>query len=533
MVAEGKKKIETQAKVLRCPNCGASDAEYDISAGGLRCAKCRTIFVSPKINALGGVDELVGEIKSEGADDIEENDFVVTFRCPSCGANVMLKKDAKNAECHWCRHSLKMSQRIPNGAMPDMILPFKLTRKEALSRMKSFTRERSLFAFNNFAKTLTEESIVGVYLPYAVIDVRAHVEMAGRAEKTVGVRLVMEGSRYKDEPNIVQVYDVSSFGLKRDFDLELDDLTIEASSEKLEYGSLINTTHIINSIMPFDTEEAVEWDARYLEGFSSEKRDLNIKQLNYRLKSQIMDIAKYKMMSTTIGYDRGACWDKINIEERGIKWKTAYFPVWLYSYVEGGIGKKNAIHYIAVNARTGETMGSVPLKAWVRTIISGIPLLTTLWFVVDTFRMCLDGGLSKRAFVEIIFPVRILAITILIAITVSTMKLVRRKTREYRNTHARHMYEVDTCMVLKDLKREDAFEYTSTRRDRTMISGYNEERRLGAHDSMMHDDALEEATGIKTSSAIMAAGYLVLGVLLFGILAMLGLLVASVVDFAH
>ena len=50
---------------------------------------------------------------------------------------------------------------------------------------------------------------------------------------------------------------------------------------------------------------------------------------------------------------------------------------------------------------------------------------------------------------------------------------------------------------------------------------------------MMHDDVLEEATGIKTSSAITAAGYLVLGVLLFGILAMLGLLVASVVDFAH
>ena len=95
------------------------------------------------------------------------------------------------------------------------------------------------------------------------------------------------------------------------------------------------------------------------------------------------------------------------------------------------------------------------------------------------------------------------------------------------------MYEVDTCMALKNLKREDAFEYTSTRRDRTMISGYNEERRVGAHDSMMHDDALEEATGIKTSSAIMAAGYLVLGILLFGVLAMLGLLVASVVDFAH
>lgn len=515
------RKVKTRAKVLRCPNCGASDAEYDISAGGLRCAKCRTVFASPKINTLGGVDELVGEIKSDGANDIEENDFVVTFRCPSCGANVMLGKDAEDAKCHWCRHSLKTAQRIPNGSMPDMVLPFKLTRKEALSRMKIFAQERNFFAFDDFAKGLTEESVIGVYLPYAVIDVRAHIEMIGRAEKTIGTRLMLEGSGYGDESNIVQVYDVSSFGVKRVFDIELDDLTIEASSEKIQYGSSINTTHIINSIMPFDTEQAVEWDARYLKGFSSEKRDLNIRQLDYRLKSQIMDIAKYKMMSTTDNYDRGVCWSKINVEERGIKWKTAYFPVWLYSYAEGGVDKKKAIHYIAVNARTGETMGSVPLKTWMRTVITGIPLLLTLLAIVDMFMAGFDGN----------FWGRVLMVVILMIITVLTAVIVGRKTREYRNPHARHLYEVDTCMTLKNLRREDVFELTNVRRDRTMISGYNEETRPGSHDFMMDDDALEEATGVKSSDAAKMIGYIFLGILLSGILAMLGLLVFTIVDF--
>ena len=517
-------KIKTRASVLRCPNCGASDAEYDISAGGLRCANCRTVFASPKINTLGGVDELVGEVKSEGANDIEEGDFVVTFRCPSCGANVMLEKDAEDAKCHWCRHSLKTAQRIPNGSMPDMVLPFKLTRKEALSRMKKFARERSFFSFDNFTNGLSEKTVVGVYLPYVVIDVRAHIEMVGRAEKTVGTHLMVERSGFEDDnSNIVQVYDVSSFGLKRGFDIELDDLTIEASSEKFEYGSPINTTHIINSIMPFDTDQAVEWDARYLKGFSSEKRDMNIKQLDHRLKSQIMDIAKYKMMSTTSDYDRGVCWDKINIEEQGIKWKTAYFPVWLYSYAEGGIGKKRAIHYIAVNARTGETMGSVPLKKWMRTAISGVPLLATLLFIIYMF----NAGFSRG------FPVRALILVALITITALTMKIVGKKTREYRNPHARHMYEVDTCMALKNMKQEDSFELTNTRKNNGMISGYNEKKRPGSHDFMMDDDALEDATGVKTGDAIKMASYLVLGVLLFGVLAMLGALIAAVIDFTH
>ena len=42
---------------------------------------------------------------------------------------------------------------------------------------------------------------------------------------------------------------------------------------------------------------------------------------------------------------------------------SMYLPVWLYSYHQPG---KNGgmLHYIAVNGRTGETMGSVPVQQW-------------------------------------------------------------------------------------------------------------------------------------------------------------------------
>ena len=124
-MTDGKKEIKTKGKVLRCPNCGASDASYDIDVGGLRCLNCRTVFASPKINQFGGIEELVGEVKSEGTKDVETDDFVMTLRCPSCGANVMLSKEDENASCHWCRHNLKTAEHVPNGSMPDLVLPFK------------------------------------------------------------------------------------------------------------------------------------------------------------------------------------------------------------------------------------------------------------------------------------------------------------------------------------------------------------------------------------------------------------------------
>ena len=40
------------------------------------------------------------------------------------------------------------------------------------------------------------------------------------------------------------------------------------------------TTNVINSIMPFDTENCVKYKGNYLAGYSSEKRDTDIKELD-------------------------------------------------------------------------------------------------------------------------------------------------------------------------------------------------------------------------------------------------------------
>jgi hypothetical protein len=55
-------------------------------------------------------------------------------------------------------------------------------------------------------------------------------------------------------------------------------------------------------------------------------------------------------------------WEQERLDVEGTRWVSMYLPVWLYSYFQkdanGGAG---LLHYIAVNARTGETMGSIPI----------------------------------------------------------------------------------------------------------------------------------------------------------------------------
>ena len=42
--------------------------------------------------------------------------------------------------------------------------------------------------------------------------------------------------------------------------------------------------------MPFDTENAVKWDANYLHGYTSEKRDTNVTDLKDLVEVQCKDI---------------------------------------------------------------------------------------------------------------------------------------------------------------------------------------------------------------------------------------------------
>ena len=143
-----------------------------------------------------------------------------------------------------------------------------------------------------------------------------------------------------------------------------------------------NTNNIVNSVMPFDTDNIVRFNANYLSGFSSQRRDTNIDGVSQLALTQARDIGRYKARDTLRFYDRGVRWEQENFEPVGQRCVSAYLPVSLYSYYEKKPNGNELLHYIAVNGRTGETMGSVPInmrRLWVAaSIAQAIGTLTTI-----------------------------------------------------------------------------------------------------------------------------------------------------------
>ncbi len=169
----------------KCPKCGSTDISLNTKTGKLRCNFCRHEF-EPEKAEFGEKDlsQLEGEKMGSGAQDIiaDTNDMV-TFKCSSCGAEVIVDtSQATQARCHWCRNTLSVNQQIPNGAVPDVVLPFKIPKKEAQESINQFVGKRKFFANPNFRKEFTSDNIMGVYLPYMIVDANAHANLKGQGE---------------------------------------------------------------------------------------------------------------------------------------------------------------------------------------------------------------------------------------------------------------------------------------------------------------------------------------------------------------
>ena len=282
----------------------------------------------------------------------------MTFKCTGCGAEVTVNTEtAMTARCHWCRHVFGVNEQVANGAVPDAVLPFHIKKDDAVSRIRQFVDKRRLFALKAFKEQFTPENVVGVYLPYMIVDGNASADVAGKGE--IKTREYTRGS----DKNKTTYYDADIYQVERHVDFTVDDLPLESSSERGNHDTQGNTNNIINTILPFDTKNAVKWNASYLSGFASEKRNQDVEHLRPRLEDQLLSIARTQVETSVRRYDRGVRWEQEKLDVHGTRWVSMYLPVWLYSYHQPS-PKGGLLHYIAVNGRTGETMGSVPVQQW-------------------------------------------------------------------------------------------------------------------------------------------------------------------------
>jgi hypothetical protein len=308
--------------------------------------------------------------------------------------------------------------------------------------------KRKFFAHPKFKEEFTTNNIMGVYFPYMLVDVNAHANLIGEGEHQT--RKYYRGSG----ENQKVYYDADLFHVEREFDLTINGLSVESSSKRLNTTSSNETNNIINAIMPFDVENCVKYNANYLKGYTSERRDTNIDQLRGIVDTQSKDIVRFSANETLKEYDRGVSWSVEQLDVKGQQWQAAYLPVWLYSYQQVK-GNKKVLHYVAVNARTKETMGSVPLH---------VPKLLLVSIIVEIF------GILAINLIDWEYNFLFLLSGFIYFILMFT---------KYRNSNARHTYETDTKTNISNLRKVDDFIQSKKGLTNSTMSGANNRRVSG------------------------------------------------------
>ncbi len=417
----------------KCASCGSTDISFSHKDGKLRCNYCSTKFEPvPLDNIENNIAALTGLHIGEGTQNINlDYDSMLTIKCTSCGAEVVIDTGAQTqSRCHWCRNTLSVNEKIPNGAVPDGVLPFSVQKEDAKLAITTFVAKRQFFAHPTFKKEFTTDNIMGVYFPYLVVDINASSRLAGEGEVLKRKYTVVVGSG--DHKRTETRYDADVYKVDRNFDIAISNITVESNMDKLHQDSDTKTTNIINSIMPFDVENVVKWDANYIKGFTSEKRDVNYEELKELVTYQAKDVAQFKANETITKLNRGVRWDQNEMTIKGEQWLSAYLPVWLYSYQEVK-GDKKILHYVAVNARTKETMGSVPIN-FVKLAIVSIFVEILSWFGMTVIDFEYDFLLlvSGPVYYYMIYS-------------------------KYRNQGARHSHEKETESTMSNLTGSESF----------------------------------------------------------------------------
>ncbi len=149
---------------VHCPKCGAP-AKFDIVRQYYHCAYCGgQVKINEAIASKQGFRSVQQEKIRQSAGQYQ----LMRANCSGCGAELVFDKNEAITNCAFCGRALVRKDYIASEEIPEMIIPFRITREEAEGLLQEWCGKN---AKKPEAKHLQEKigDLQGFYLPYELI----------------------------------------------------------------------------------------------------------------------------------------------------------------------------------------------------------------------------------------------------------------------------------------------------------------------------------------------------------------------------
>ncbi len=157
-----------QVTTYQCPNC-TGPLRFVGASGMLECDYCGARY---SVAEIGGArrekeENAAAAWDASGLSDDWGADAgaLRAYICPSCGAELLCDGVTVVASCPYCGNPTVVPGKLSGALKPDFVIPFKLSREDAVSALKKHCRGKP-FLPRSFTAENHVQKIQGVYVPF-------------------------------------------------------------------------------------------------------------------------------------------------------------------------------------------------------------------------------------------------------------------------------------------------------------------------------------------------------------------------------
>ena len=337
----------------KCPNCGAS-LKFDAKSQKIVCEYCGSEFDPQQVKKYN--DELANapEEKLDWGEDTtkefskKESESLNVYTCESCGGEIVADENTSATSCPYCGNPVILKGRLQGALKPDYVIPFKNTKDDLVPMLQKFLK-RKLFLPKTFKTQNKISEVKGLYVPFWIHD--ADVDGVVRYKATKTRSWTSGNTRYTETKH---------YSIIRQGKLGFDHIPVDGSKKMPD--------QLMESIEPFNFNEAVKFEPMYLTGFLSDKYDVDKEEVfprvNQRIKEGTIDQFRTTISSS---YSSVSC-ESTNLQLYNTHVDYALYPVWVMS-----TQWNNKSFLFAMNGQTNKMTGNLPmakLKAFLLSLLA-------------------------------------------------------------------------------------------------------------------------------------------------------------------
>lgn len=245
MAKQTEKKKRKNPALVYCTGCGAP-AEFDVVHQNYHCSYCGADMA---INTPVQEKKAWRQAKQEEFLKHMDSLNMVVYECPNCAAKVAVETKEALAKCPFCVSQLVRREFLTSDVFPEMVVPFYITRKEALGFLQRWGAEHPDTKEADLIRKQGKQ-LSGYYLPYQLV------------KGPVDCRVTRD--------NTDRAYHCGGY---------VNSIAINTSKQ-------LNNL-VLDGMEPFDWEAVQGFDFAYLAGQRVKLQDVTVKELNKRVDREV------------------------------------------------------------------------------------------------------------------------------------------------------------------------------------------------------------------------------------------------------